>query len=184
MLFKETYLIGLELTFLCMYTSFTNNNHLVPNCLSVHISYLKLVTLNNHELIQIMRLGLKTKRGKIFTITRPLQPKASVLPMRYADPYFQYNCTMSQSSKDTKSKMLCSFYIEETQLGRELASSNYQLILQEESHTIDLLSIQIDKYEKYSFNPPANEASRGVYIPRLVPFAGGLEICHTNFTST
>ena len=30
--------------------------------------------------------------------------------------------------------------------------------------------------------PPASEVSRGV--SRLTPFAGGLEICHTNFTST
>ena len=49
-------------------------------------------------------------------------------------------------SKDTVSKMLCSYFIEETQLGLELARSSYQSTLQEESHTIDLLSTQIDKY--------------------------------------
>ena len=49
--------------------------------------------------------------------------------------------------KDTESKTLYSHLIEETQLGLELASTSYQSILQEESHTIDLLSIQIDKYE-------------------------------------
>ena len=32
-------------------------------------------------------------------------------------------------------------------LGLELASHSYQWILQEESYTIDLLSIQIDKYQ-------------------------------------
>ena len=37
------------------------------------------------------------------------------------------------------------YFIEETLLGLELASQSYQSILQEESHTIDL--IQIDKYE-------------------------------------
>ena len=33
------------------------------------------------------------------------------------------------------------------QLGLELASQSYQCKLQEQSHLIDLLSIQIDKYE-------------------------------------
>ena len=40
------------------------------------------------------------------------------------------------------------FYLEETLLGLELASQNYQWILQEASHTIDLLSIKIDKYQR------------------------------------
>ena len=39
------------------------------------------------------------------------------------------------------------FYLEGTLLGLELVSQIYQWILQEESHAIDLLSIQIDKYE-------------------------------------
>ena len=39
------------------------------------------------------------------------------------------------------------FYLEETYLGLELESQSYQRILQAETHTIDLLSIQIDKYE-------------------------------------
>ena len=43
-----------------------------------------------------------------------------------------------------ESKTLCSYY-KEKQLGLELASQSSQWILQEESHTIDLLSIQIDK---------------------------------------
>ena len=54
---------------------------------------------------------------------------------------------MSQSSKDTESKTLCSHFLGETQLGLELASTSYQSILHEQSHTIDLLSIQIDKYK-------------------------------------
>ena len=40
------------------------------------------------------------------------------------------------------------FSLDETKLGLELASQSYQWILQAQSHTIDLLSIQIDKYEK------------------------------------
>ena len=51
---------------------------------------------------------------------------------------------------DNESKTLCSYYIEETYLGLELAGTSYQSILQEESHTIDLLFIQIDKYESWS----------------------------------
>ena len=38
------------------------------------------------------------------------------------------------------------FYLEETKLRLELASQSYQW--KEEPHTIDLLSIKIDKYEK------------------------------------
>ena len=38
------------------------------------------------------------------------------------------------------------YFIEETCLGLEQASKSYQSILQEESHTIDLLSIQMGKY--------------------------------------
>ena len=56
-------------------------------------------------------------------------------------------CTISWASKGTESKMLCSYFLEETQLGLELTRSSYQSILQEESHTIALLSIQIDKYK-------------------------------------
>ena len=51
-------------------------------------------------------------------------------------------------SKDTDSKTLCSYFIEETYLGLELARPSYQSILQEGSHTIDLQSIQTDKYKK------------------------------------
>ena len=47
--------------------------------------------------------------------------------------------------------MLCSYFIEETKLGLELARASYQSILQEESHTIDLLSIQIDKYNQMKY---------------------------------
>ena len=39
------------------------------------------------------------------------------------------------------------FYLEETFLDLELARQSYQWILQAVSHTIDLLSIQIEKYE-------------------------------------
>ena len=39
-------------------------------------------------------------------------------------------------------------YLEETLLGLELASQSYQWILLEESHTIGLLSVQIDNYER------------------------------------
>ena len=51
------------------------------------------------------------------------------------------------SQVNTESKTLCSYFKEETYLGLELASQIYQSILQEESHSIDLLAIQIDKYE-------------------------------------
>ena len=44
-------------------------------------------------------------------------------------------------------------YLEETYLGLELVSQSYQWILQEESHTIDLLSIQIDKYKTIAMKP-------------------------------
>ena len=47
--------------------------------------------------------------------------------------------------KDTESKTLCSHFIKEIKLGLELASTSFQSLLQEESNTIDLLSIQIDK---------------------------------------
>ena len=40
--------------------------------------------------------------------------------------------------------MLCSYILEETLLGLELARPSYQSVLQKESHPIDLLSIQID----------------------------------------
>ena len=43
---------------------------------------------------------------------------------------------------------MCSYFIEETLLGLKLVSPSYQSILQEKSRTIDLLSIQIDKYER------------------------------------
>ena len=47
-----------------------------------------------------------------------------------------------------------------------IPSTSYQLILQEESHTIDLLSIQIDKYEillvKCSENNTVDLVLRGI----------------------
>ena len=48
-----------------------------------------------------------------------------------------FNCTMSWSSKNTESKKLCSYFIEETYLGLELARQSYQSIVQEESPSID-----------------------------------------------
>ena len=50
--------------------------------------------------------------------------------------------------KDNDSKTVCSYFIEETYLGLELARPSHQSILQEGSHTIDLQSIQTDKYKK------------------------------------
>ena len=44
-------------------------------------------------------------------------------------------------------KYIAFFYLEETQSGLELASQSYQWILEEESHTIDLLPIKLDKHE-------------------------------------
>ena len=45
------------------------------------------------------------------------------------------------------------FYLEETLLGLELAILSYHWILQEESHTIDLQSIQINKYKTIKRHP-------------------------------
>ena len=57
------------------------------------------------------------------------------------------NCTMSQSIKDTESKMLCSFYLEETQLDPISSQSEVISKYYEESIQTSLLSIQIDEYE-------------------------------------
>ena len=51
------------------------------------------------------------------------------------------------------------YFIEETYLGLELASTSYQTILQAVSHTIDLPSIQIDKYERI---PPYSKLGTGL----------------------
>ena len=53
---------------------------------------------------------------------------------------------------DTESKNVV-FLLYRRNLVRPRARASYQTILQEESHTLDLLSIQIDKY-KITIYPP------------------------------